>query len=85
MTGPLEGHAVVVTGSSSGIGEATARAFASLGAGVLVNSSHSVDAGEAVAASLPDALYVRGDIAEAETPDRLVAAALSTGDASTPW
>jgi ketoreductase RED2 len=76
VSGPLEGHAVVVTGSSSGIGEASARAFAALGAGVLVSSSRSVEAGEAVAASLPDALYVQGDIAEPETPARLVSAAL---------
>jgi ketoreductase RED2 len=73
---PLDGHAVVVTGSSSGIGAATARAFAALGASVLVNSARSVDDGEAVAASLPDALYVQGDITEAGVPERLVAAAL---------
>jgi ketoreductase RED2 len=73
---PLAGQAVLVTGSSSGIGEASARAFAQLGAGVLVNSARSVEAGEAVAASLPDALYVQGDITEPEVPERLVAAAL---------
>ena len=74
--GRLDGHAVVVTGSSSGIGAATARAFAALGASVLVNSARSVDEGEAVAASLPDAHYVQGDITEAGVPERLVAAAL---------
>ena len=74
--GPLDGHAVVVTGSSSGIGAATARAFAALGASVLVNSARSVDEGEAVAASMPDAHYVQGDITEAGVPERLVTAAL---------
>jgi ketoreductase RED2 len=73
---PLTGHAVLVTGSSSGIGAASARAFADLGAAVLVNSARSVEAGEAVAASLPDALYVQGDITEPDVPERLVAAAL---------
>src|SRR6516225_9907425 len=73
---PLAGRVALVTGSSSGIGEATARAFASAGAAVVVNSSRSVAEGEAVAASLPDALYVQGDITEAGTPERLVAAAL---------
>jgi ketoreductase RED2 len=73
---PLAGQAVLVTGSSSGIGEATARAFAALGAGVLVNSARSVEAGEAVAASLPDALYVQGDITDPDVPGALVAAAL---------
>jgi ketoreductase RED2 len=73
---PLTGQAVLVTGSSSGIGAASARAFAELGAAVLVNSARSVEAGEAVAASLPDALYVQGDITEPDVPERLVAAAL---------
>ncbi|HEX3333719.1 MAG TPA: SDR family oxidoreductase [Acidimicrobiales bacterium] len=73
---PLSGHVVLVTGSSSGIGAATARAFAAAGAGVVVNSSSSVAEGNAVAASLPDALYVQGDIAAPEAPERLVAAAL---------
>jgi ketoreductase RED2 len=73
---PLHGHVVAVTGSSSGIGAATARAFAQAGASVLVNSARSVVEGEAVAASLPDSLYVQGDITDADAPERLVAAAL---------
>jgi ketoreductase RED2 len=73
---PLAGQVAVVTGSSSGIGAATARAFAAAGASVLVNSARSVADGEAVATSLPDALYVQGDITEPEVADRLVAAAL---------
>jgi ketoreductase RED2 len=76
VSAPQRGHVVVVTGSSSGIGEATARAFADAGASVLVNSARSVAEGEGVAATLPDALYVQGDIAEAGVPERLVAAAL---------
>jgi len=65
--GSFDGRVVLVTGSSSGIGEATARRFAAAGATVVVNSATSVDAGEAVAASLPSASYVRADIAvEAE-------------------
>jgi ketoreductase RED2 len=73
---PLEGQVVAVTGSSSGIGAATARAFAAEGAAVLINSARSVAEGEAVAASLPDAHYVQGDITDPEVPARLVAAAL---------
>ncbi len=69
-------HVVIVTGSSSGIGAAVARSFAATGAGVLVNSSRSVAEGEAVAASLPDACYVQGDITDPEAAHRLVAAAL---------
>jgi ketoreductase RED2 len=74
--GGWHGKVVAVTGSSSGIGEGTARAFAEAGASVLVNSARSVAQGEAVAASLPGALYVQGDIAEAGAPERMVAAAL---------
>jgi ketoreductase RED2 len=74
--GPQRGRVVAVTGSSSGIGAATARAFADAGASVLVNSARSVADGEAVAASLPDALYVQGDITDAGVPERLVAAAV---------
>jgi ketoreductase RED2 len=70
------GQVVAVTGSSSGIGAATARAFARAGASVLVNSARSVDEGEAVARSLPDALYVQGDISDPAVPERLVSAAL---------
>jgi ketoreductase RED2 len=73
---PLHGRVVAITGSSSGIGAATARAFADAGASVLVNSARSVADGEAVAASLPDARYVQGDITDAGVPERLVAAAL---------
>jgi ketoreductase RED2 len=57
--GALEGKVAIVTGSASGIGEAIARRFGAEGAGVVVNSVHSVDAGRAVAASLPDAVYVQ--------------------------
>ncbi|HXY28471.1 MAG TPA: SDR family oxidoreductase [Acidimicrobiales bacterium] len=77
---PFGGHVVMVTGSSSGIGAATARAFADAGASVLVNSAHSRQAGREVAASLPDALYVQGDITEPDVPARLVAAALERWD-----
>ncbi len=73
---PLHGQVVAITGSSSGIGAATARAFADAGASVLVNSARSVADGEAVAGSLPDALYVQGDITDADVPEQLVAAAL---------
>jgi ketoreductase RED2 len=71
----LTGQAVIVTGSSSGIGEAVARRLAGLGAGVVVNSVTSVAAGEAVAADLPDAVYVRGDIGDPATGAALVDAA----------
>ncbi|HLM64136.1 MAG TPA: SDR family oxidoreductase [Acidimicrobiales bacterium] len=72
--GRFEGKVVLVTGSSSGIGEATAKAFDREGARVVVNSSSSVEAGKAVAASLTDGAYVQADIADADACVRLVAA-----------
>lgn len=71
----LTDHVVIVTGSTSGIGEAIARRLAGAGARVVVNSARSVEAGEALAAELGDATYVQGDIADPETARRLVATA----------
>jgi ketoreductase RED2 len=74
--GRFEERVVLVTGSSSGIGEATAQAFGAEGAKVVVNSATSVDAGQKVAAALPDGHYVQGDIAAPGAPEALVAAAV---------
>jgi ketoreductase RED2 len=71
----LNGKAVIVTGSSSGIGEACARRLAALGSGIVVNSVTSVAAGERVAGELPDAVYVQGDIGDPATARALVDAA----------
>jgi ketoreductase RED2 len=60
--GAFDGQAAIVTGSSSGIGEATARMLAAEGASVVVNSSASVEAGEKLAAELPGATYIQADI-----------------------
>jgi ketoreductase RED2 len=60
--GELDGRVAIVTGSSSGIGEATAQRLAGLGANVVVNSASSVEAGQAVSAALPtESLYVQAD------------------------
>jgi ketoreductase RED2 len=77
MTSAEDGTKVVlITGSSSGIGEAIARLFAAQGAAIVINSVSSVEAGEAVAASLPKAIYVKGDIAVEADTQRLVSAAM---------
>ncbi len=71
----LTGQAVIVTGSSSGIGAAVARRLAGFGAGIVVNSASSVAAGQQIAAELPDAVYVQGDVGDPATAAALVAAA----------
>jgi ketoreductase RED2 len=66
-TDEFAGRVALVTGSSSGIGEQIARRLSALGAHVVVNSSSSVEAGEAVSASLPsDSVYVQADISDQE-------------------
>ncbi len=72
----LDGRVALVTGSSSGIGAATASALAERGARVVVNSMSSVSEGERVAAALRDATYLQADIGEPVEADRLVAATL---------
>jgi ketoreductase RED2 len=70
----LAGAVAIVTGSSSGIGEATARRLSALGATVVVNSSSSTEAGLAVSESLPsESLYVRADISDQAEGSDLIA------------
>ena len=73
MAGSLQDKVALVTGSSSGIGAATARMLAAEGAVVVVNSVSSVDAGRALAAELPGSSYVQGDIADLDQARNLVA------------
>lgn len=65
MTGRLQNKVVVITGATSGIGEATARVFAAHGARMII-AGRSVDKGEALANEL-NGLY--GDIAAYQKTD----------------
>jgi len=65
-----------VTGSASGIGEATARALDAVGATLVVNSIRSVEAGKALAAELDSACYVQADIGDEADARRLVDTAI---------
>ena len=71
----FSGKVALVTGSSSGIGEAIARRLSALGAAVVINSAKSVEAGERIAAELgKDAIYVQADISDKAAGERLLAA-----------
>jgi len=73
----LDGKVVVVTGSTSGIGEAIARRCVAEGARVLVHGLED-DLAEAVAASLGDAAAICVcDLAQPEAAPHVVAAALA--------
>jgi ketoreductase RED2 len=78
VAGRLAGKVALVTGSTSGIGAATARSLSAEGATVVINSVSSVEAGEALAAQLGDASYVRADIAKPDEAAALVAQAVRT-------
>jgi ketoreductase RED2 len=64
----------IVTGSSSGIGAATAQRLAEAGFRVVVNSRRSREAGEKIAATLNDGLYIQADVSVDAEARRLVAA-----------
>jgi ketoreductase RED2 len=68
----VSARVVLVTGSTSGIGEATARRFAALGDTVVFNSARSVEAGDRLCAATPGSHYVRADISNADDCERLV-------------
>ena len=69
----FSGKVAIVTGSTSGIGEAIARRLSQLGASVVINSSTSVEAGEKLVSELgPHAMYVQADISNKEQGESLV-------------
>ena len=78
----FDGKTAVVTGGASGIGRATAEAFAKAGARVLLADIND-EAGEAVAGALQaqgcDAEYFHVDITDAKSIDAFRTAALSSG------
>ncbi|MEO3930646.1 SDR family oxidoreductase [Micromonosporaceae bacterium B7E4] len=71
-----EKQVALVTGSSSGIGAAIARQLGDQGMRIVVNSARSVDSGQRLARSLPDATYVRADIRAPEQARHLVESAV---------
>ena len=70
---------VIITGASSGIGLALAKAFLASGARVVANSRHVTKAGTLTPG--PNLVLVDGDIASPEVADRIVEAAERFGGA----
>ena len=69
---------VVITGSSRGIGAATAKLFAKNGFNVCVNYFHSEKAAKELTASLPSAVAVKADISKKADAVALIEAATET-------
>jgi ketoreductase RED2 len=63
---------ILVTGSTSGIGEATARRFSQNGDYVVFNSRRSADEGERLSATTNNSRYVQGDVADPEDCSRII-------------
>ncbi|MCA9247028.1 MAG: SDR family oxidoreductase [Planctomycetales bacterium] len=73
----LPGKAIIVTGSTTGIGEAIARRCVAEGAQVLIHGRDQ-ERGEALSKELGDAaVFHADDLSDAEAPPRLVAATLA--------
>lgn len=76
MASDLAGKRVLVTGASTGIGAAAAKAFAAEGCRVVVHYNASRDAAEAVAAEIRgaggEAQLVNGDVRDSATARRVV-------------
>jgi 3-oxoacyl-[acyl-carrier protein] reductase len=81
MASDLKGKAVLISGASTGIGAAAARAFARPGSRVAIHYNASRDAAEKVAADVRslggEAVLVGGDVTRSENVKRIVAETLA--------
>lgn len=72
----LKDKVVLITGSSSGIGEATAYLFAGLGAKVVVNSNSNIEGGKRVVDTIKEqggeAVYFQADVSDSKQAKALI-------------
>jgi NAD(P)-dependent dehydrogenase (short-subunit alcohol dehydrogenase family) len=72
----VDQRVAIVTGATSGIGLGIAQKLDADGYALVVNSVRSTEAGQALAASLRDAMYVQADVAQQQDCQRLIDAAI---------
>ena len=68
----LHDKVAIVTGSTSGIGEAIARLLSANGTRIVINSTKSKEQGENIAAALPGSIYCQANIAVEEECKNLI-------------
>jgi 3-oxoacyl-[acyl-carrier protein] reductase len=80
MADRFESKTAIVTGSSSGIGQATAVRMAAEGAAVTVVANRNVDGGNATVQTITDAggraVFIQADVSQSADCDRIVSATM---------